>query len=84
MLHFSKDWWKFIQIHQYYIMALCMKVYIKNVVYTSISLIKLLILLSDFAVRPISSAENQKGINVVQQCSVDNQKGTMVIDFVQW
>ena len=22
MLHFLKDWWKFIQIHQYYIMAL--------------------------------------------------------------
>ena len=22
MLHFLKEWWKFIQIHQYYIMAL--------------------------------------------------------------
>ena len=22
MLHFLKDWWKFIQIHQYYTMAL--------------------------------------------------------------
>ena len=26
---------------------------------------------------------NQKGINAVQECSVENQKGTIAIDFVQ-
>ena len=31
----------------------------------------------------ISSAENQKGINAVQRCSIENQKGTIAIDFVQ-
>ena len=31
----------------------------------------------------ILSAENQKGVNAVQQCSVDKQKGTIIIDFVQ-
>ena len=31
----------------------------------------------------ISSAENQKGVNAVQQCSIENQKGTIAIDFVQ-
>ena len=30
-----------------------------------------------------SSAENQKGVNAVQQCSVENQKGAIAIDFVQ-
>ena len=30
----------------------------------------------------ISSAENQKGINAVQWCSVDDQKGAIAIDFV--
>ena len=30
----------------------------------------------------ISSAESQKGINAVQ-CSVENQKGVIAIDFVQ-
>ena len=29
------------------------------------------------------SGENQKGINAVQQCSVESQKGAMAIDFVQ-
>ena len=27
--------------------------------------------------------ENQKGINTVQRCSVENQKGAMAIDFLQ-
>ena len=31
----------------------------------------------------ILSAENQKGINAVQRYSVENQKGTTAIDFVQ-
>ena len=31
----------------------------------------------------LSSVESQKGINAVQQCSVENQKGAMIIDFVQ-
>ena len=31
----------------------------------------------------ISSAESQKGINAVQRCSIENQKGTIAIDFVQ-
>ena len=30
------------------------------------------------------SAESQKGINAIQWCSVENQKGTIAIDFVQW
>ena len=30
------------------------------------------------------SAENQKSINAVQQCSLQNQKGATAIDFVQW
>ena len=30
-----------------------------------------------------SSAENQKGVNDIQRCSVENQKGTFAIDFVQ-
>ena len=30
-----------------------------------------------------SSAENQKGTNAVQQCSIENQKGASAIDFVQ-
>ena len=29
----------------------------------------------------ILSAENQKGINAVQRYSVENQKGTIAIDF---
>ena len=28
-------------------------------------------------------AENQKGVNAVQQCSIENQKGAITIDFVQ-
>ena len=31
----------------------------------------------------ISSAENEKGVNAFQRCSVKNQKGAMAIDFVQ-
>ena len=30
------------------------------------------------------SAESQKGINAVQQYSVENQKGAIARDFVQW
>ena len=33
--------------------------------------------------RVISLAENQRGINAVQQCSVENQNGTIIIHFVQ-
>ena len=29
----------------------------------------------------ISSAESQKGVNAVQQCSVENQKGATAIDY---
>ena len=29
------------------------------------------------------SAENQKGANAVQRCSVENQKSAIAIDFVQ-
>ena len=32
----------------------------------------------------VSSAENQKGIDAVQWCSIENQKGAIAIDFVQW
>ena len=28
--------------------------------------------------------ENQKGVNAVQQCSIENQKGAISIDFVHW
>ena len=31
----------------------------------------------------ISLGENQKGVNSVQQCSVENQKGAIAIDFAQ-
>ena len=31
----------------------------------------------------ITSAENQKGVNVVQRCSIENQKGAIALDFVQ-
>ena len=31
----------------------------------------------------ISSAENQKGVNAIQRCSVENQNGTVAIDFVR-
>ena len=30
------------------------------------------------------SAESQKGINAVQWCSIENQKGTNAIGFEQW
>ena len=29
-------------------------------------------------------AESQKGVNAVQRCSIENQKGAIAIDFVQW
>ena len=29
------------------------------------------------------SAENQKGVNAIQQFSIENQKGAIAIDFVQ-
>ena len=32
----------------------------------------------------LTVVESQKGINVVQQGSVENQKGAVAIDFVQW
>ena len=31
----------------------------------------------------ISSAENQKGVNAVQQCSIENQNGNIAIDLAQ-
>ena len=31
-----------------------------------------------------SLAENQKGINAVQRCSVENQKGAIALECVQW
>ena len=31
----------------------------------------------------ISSSESQRGINAIQQCSIENQKDTIAIDFVQ-
>ena len=31
----------------------------------------------------VSSAEKQKGINTIQQYSIENQKGIIAIDFVQ-
>ena len=31
----------------------------------------------------ISSAESQKGVNIVERRSIENQKGTVTIDFVQ-
>ena len=30
-----------------------------------------------------SSAENQKGLNAVQRCSIENHKGAIAIDYVQ-
>ena len=27
--------------------------------------------------------ENQKGVNAVHRCSIENQKGAIVVDFVQ-
>ena len=39
---------------------------------------------SEFLIQQtILSAECQKGINTVQWCSIENQKGAIVIDFVQ-
>ena len=32
---------------------------------------------------PLSSAENKKGINTVQLCSIENHKGAITIDVVQ-
>ena len=32
----------------------------------------------------ISSAESQKGLNALQRCSAENQKGASAKDFVQW
>ena len=32
----------------------------------------------------IPSAESQRGINAVQRCSIENQKGAIAIDFIQW
>ena len=31
----------------------------------------------------VQDFENQKGINAVQICSIENQKGAITIDFVQ-
>ena len=31
----------------------------------------------------MSLAESQKGINTVQRCSIENQKGDITIDYVQ-
>ena len=31
----------------------------------------------------ISLADNKKGINTFQRCSIENQKGAITIDFVQ-
>ena len=31
----------------------------------------------------VSSGENQKGVNAVQRCSIESQKGAIAIDFVQ-
>ena len=30
-------------------------------------------------INPISSAENQKGINAFQECSIENQKGAIIV-----
>ena len=30
------------------------------------------------------SAEKQKAVNAIQRCSIENQKGTIAIDFLQW
>ena len=38
---------------------------------------------SQLNIRRISSAESQKGINSLQRCSVENQKGAITKDFVQ-
>ena len=32
----------------------------------------------------ISLVESQMGINAVQQCSIENQKGAITMDFVLW
>ena len=32
----------------------------------------------------ISSVESQKGVIAVQSCSIENEKGTITIDFVKW
>ena len=37
-----------------------------------------------FYVHNISAVESQKGAITIQRCSIENQKGTIVIDFVQW
>ena len=81
MLHFLKDWWKFIKIHQYYTMALKL--------WTS----HLLLIPNFFSNLPcqfkkhcfdvywcvlwsISSVESQKGMHAAQQCPIEFQKGT--------
>ena len=30
-----------------------------------------------------ANKKSQKGVNAVQQCSIENQKGTIALDFVQ-
>ena len=41
------------------------------------------ILVYNTCIKHISSTESQKGVNVVQQCSVENQKGDIATDIVQ-
>ena len=38
----------------------------------------------DVQLEVVSSAENQKGVNTVQRCSGENQKGAIEIDFLKW
>ena len=39
-------------------------------------------LIWDVTYHNISSAENQKGVNADQRCSIENQKGAIAIDSV--
>ena len=41
------------------------------------------VMLLDCVNLDILSAENQKAVNAVHRCSVEKQKGTIAIDFVQ-
>ena len=37
-----------------------------------------------YAYESILSAKKQKGTNIVQCCSIENQKGAIATDLVQW
>ena len=73
MLHFLKDWSTFIQIHQYYTMAL--KLWGGLTGHQSVG--------PEFFTLAPRYHESQKGTITIQRGSIENQKGAIAIYFVQ-